>query len=63
MSGAEASYAKFSNSPLVRGDNSSFEPSLFNRESFKSSCPKEKVLVLLKKSFSKSASIFKSDLG
>ena len=31
MSGAEASYAKFSNSPLVRGDNSSFEPSLFNK--------------------------------
>ena len=31
MSGAEASYAKFSDSPLVRGDNSSFEPSLFNK--------------------------------
>ena len=31
MSGAEASYAKFSNSPLVRGDNSSFEPTLFNK--------------------------------
>ena len=31
MSGAEASYAKFSNSPLVRGDNSNFEPSLFNK--------------------------------
>ena len=31
MSGAEASYAKFSNSPLVRGDNSSFEPALFNK--------------------------------
>ena len=31
MSGAEANYAKFSNSPLVRGDNSSFEPALFNK--------------------------------
>ena len=31
MSGAEASYAKFSNSPLVRGDNSSFEPALYNK--------------------------------
>ena len=31
MSGAEASYAKFSNSPLVRGDNSNFEPGLYNK--------------------------------
>ena len=31
MSGAESSYAKFSNSPLVRGSNSTFEPSLFSK--------------------------------
>ncbi len=31
MSGAESNYAKFSNSPLVRGSNSTFEPSLFNK--------------------------------
>ena len=31
MSGAESSYAKFSDSPLVRGSNSNFEPALFNK--------------------------------
>ena len=31
MSGAESTYAKFSGSPLVRGDNSNFEPALFNK--------------------------------
>ena len=31
MSGAESNYAKFSDSPLVRGSNSTFEPSLFNK--------------------------------
>lgn len=31
MSGAESSYAKFSNSPLVRDSNSNFEPALFNK--------------------------------
>ena len=31
MSGAESNYAQFSNSPLVRGDNSNFEPALFNK--------------------------------
>ena len=31
MSGAESTYAKFSDSPLVRCDNSNFSPALYNK--------------------------------
>ena len=38
MSGAESTYAKFSDSPLVRGDNSNFSPALYNKVGGVSGC-------------------------